>query len=311
MVPDATISSGRNRTIIVVLLVLLFSSCLPPSPGPFSPTPTVSQFLPPTIAETPTTTLIPVPSLTPTDRPVPTLTSMSTQTLSPSLTPLPTIPSGEWRRKSEVLLATNGGCRLPCFWGLTPGVTTNAELEQFFDQFPSDAPEGILDGQHKRYTFFYFTARTGDSPWSVSFWTDPQKLTSIFLDWETAQYSFPLAKILNDYGLPEQVYIGAPDAFEDGLAMIVLYGKQQFAGRYVLWGHELDKTLYCYDPQAWNQYVVTWAPGEDWLRLLDQKEEALKPLAEVSDYGIPALHEKLKVPNRALCLHVQTDKVFP
>lgn len=127
---------------------------------------------------------------------------------------------------------------------------------------------------------------------------------------ETAQYSFPLAKILNDYGMPEKIFIGPPDEFKDDLIMVVLYEKQQFAGRYILWQHELDKTLYCYDPQSWTQYVTTWAPGEDWHDVLDQKE-AIPPLAEVSDYDIPALYEKLKVPNRALCMHVQADKIRP
>jgi len=102
--------------------------------------------------------------------------------------------------------------------------------------------------------------------------------------------------------------------------MVVLYEKQQFAGRYILWQNEQDKTLYCYDPQSIAQYVITWAPGEDWLNWapgeteldqMDQNKELLKPLAEVSDYDIPSLDEKLKAPNRALCMHVRTDKILP
>jgi hypothetical protein len=228
--------------------------------------------------------------------------------------PLPTIPFDQLARKSEVLLAANGGCHLPCFWGLTPGKTTVAQLEQFLNQFPT----GFVS-QDGKYVLFYITTKTVDSSWSVSFWTDGEKLTNILLPVETAQHSFPLAKILDDYGMPEQVFLGPPDEFEQDLVMVVLYEKQQFAGRYILWQNELDKTLYCYDPQSIAQYVMTWAPGADWVNWSpgeiefdpkDQKKELLKPLAEVSDYDIPTLHEKLKAPNSTLCMHIQTDKIL-
>jgi hypothetical protein len=111
--------------------------------------------------------------------------------------------------------------------------------------------------------------------------------------------------------MPDQVYVGPPDEFEHDLVMVVLYEKQQFAGRYILWQNELDKTFYCYDPQSIAQYVLTWAHGEDWLNLMEQMEESLKPLDEVSDYDILSLHQKLKVPNRALCMKVQADKILP
>jgi hypothetical protein len=309
-------SSGRSRFRILVLTILLFGGCSPASSMPVPPTPTFSKYLPPTwtasVTVTPTITLTPGKALPPTKTQVPGSTPTIYQTPAPTLTKAlsPTRSYNELIRKFEALLATNGGCRLPCFWGLTPGKTTVAELKQFLGQFPTD-----FASQRGSYTLFYITSKTGDSAWSVTFWTDPEKLTGILLPVETAQHSFPLAKILSDYGTPEKVFIGPPQESEHGLVMVVLYEKQQFAGRYILWQNEQDKTLYCYDPQSIAQYVITWAPDRDWLNWapgeMKQSKELLKPLDEVSDYDIPSLYAKLKVPNRALCMHVQTDKILP
>lgn len=316
MASKPNLSSGLPSFLIAALTILWFGGCSPAASTPVSPTPTFSRHLPPTWTASatvaPTLTLTPSKTSTPTKTQPPTFTPTVYKTPAPTLTEVlpPTMSYKEIIRKSEALLATNGGCRLPCFWGLTPGKTTVPELKQFLSEFSTG-----FASQEGNYVLFYITSKTVDSSWSVSFWTDPEKLTAILLPVETAQNSFPLAKILSDYGVPEQVFIGPPHEFEHDLVMVVLYEKQGFAGRYILWQDEQDQTRYCYDPGSIAQYVITWAPGREWLNwapgAMDQDKELLKPLAEVSDDDVPSLHAKLKVPNRALCLHVQTDKILP
>lgn len=48
-----------------------------------------------------------------------------------TLTPLPTIPNENLSARIEELLQTNGGCMLPCWWGITPGQTSWDEASQF------------------------------------------------------------------------------------------------------------------------------------------------------------------------------------
>ncbi len=106
----------------LAMIVLFASSChrstIIPTPANTTPAntlaaPTASQFVSSvtpnkvvTSAPTSTKEAAPIPVPSPTDREVPTL-------------------SVEHARVRLVeLLANNGGCQLPCFWGITPGETT-------------------------------------------------------------------------------------------------------------------------------------------------------------------------------------------
>lgn len=60
----------------------------------------------------------------------------ATETLTPrplTMTPtlLPTLTADEREQKVRELLKTNAGCKLPCWWGITPGKTTWTEAERF------------------------------------------------------------------------------------------------------------------------------------------------------------------------------------
>src|SRR6185436_4057409 len=58
-------------------------------------------------------------------------TMTPTLTLNPTNTStiVPTLPAeGAWTKLLE-LLANNGGCRLPCLWGITPGKSTYKEAQ--------------------------------------------------------------------------------------------------------------------------------------------------------------------------------------
>lgn len=54
--------------------------------------------------------------------------SSSTQTPKPILTLLPTIDKLSRQKTIESLLYSNAGCKLPCFWGITPGIATWDEV---------------------------------------------------------------------------------------------------------------------------------------------------------------------------------------
>ncbi|MEP7136311.1 MAG: hypothetical protein ABI904_15390 [Chloroflexota bacterium] len=263
MLPRKSDYQGFKKNFAIsTILLLLIISCSSSSPTLISPISPSQNFLSSkstsTITTISTATLTPAPTYTLT--PVPT-----TVTLPPSLTPLPTIPFDEIQNKFGILLATNGGCHLPCFWGMTPGETTVAELLQFTKQFTMPGFE-MLDTGDGVYTFRYLTKQiknqTRDPRWVVQFRTNREKIQSIDLIAETAQYNFPLSKILSDYGTPEKVFIG-PEVFH-ALPMEVLYENQRILGSYYLYQNDSDKSLYCYSSQGTSQEVVTWASDENW-----------------------------------------------
>lgn len=67
----------------------------------------------------------------------PTLTSSPTATITPTVTvtwtPLPTLSYAELVKKVKELEATNGGCLLPCWWGIEPGKTPWDEARTFLE----------------------------------------------------------------------------------------------------------------------------------------------------------------------------------
>jgi hypothetical protein len=89
----------------------------------------------PTTTATQTFTLI--PTLTSTYTHTPTLTPTST------ITYIPTLPTEEARLRLLDLIANNGNCRLPCFWGITPGTSTSIDAQKILN--PLSSISGFTD----------------------------------------------------------------------------------------------------------------------------------------------------------------------
>ena len=90
--------------------------------------------------ESPTASAV-VPVVSPTYDSIPTVVPTATKTVTPpapTCTPQPMrTPTPTLDRESRVelyrqMLLTNGGCELPCWWGVTPGETTWEEMLAFF-----------------------------------------------------------------------------------------------------------------------------------------------------------------------------------
>ncbi len=135
----------KNVPIIVLILVMVIR-CTGTMPGSADITSTA-------IGRTPTNqvdktekprilTPLVASTITPTQR-ASTVTPTVTRTLSPphllQWTPGAKLPPDEVEKKIMSLYSNNGGCELPCWWGITPGKTTGAEslslLAPFGDTF--------------------------------------------------------------------------------------------------------------------------------------------------------------------------------
>ena len=97
------------------------------------------------ITQMPTGTYVPTSTIVHTVKPSVTLTPTKYRTASqttsprptkiPTLKPLPTLTTQEALLKVEDLFLHNGGCELPCWWGITPGETTWQSTQQFLASF--------------------------------------------------------------------------------------------------------------------------------------------------------------------------------
>jgi hypothetical protein len=115
----------RQNSVVFVLMFLVGCS-VPVTPASLpSATPLSATYAP-----TPITSLAPTPSSV-----LPPLTSTSVPTRTP-LPPTPThVPTLTADKEGELvlnLLQNNAGCRLPCWWGFTPGKTTWRTAQTFF-----------------------------------------------------------------------------------------------------------------------------------------------------------------------------------
>lgn len=290
-----------SRWVGLIFSVLTLSGCA------IATQPSTAMPVSPTITRTllPTTTLTEFPSPLHTTQPMETATYTPTPTItSIPLTPLPTLHFNESALKVMNLLANNGGCRLPCFWGITPGKTTSAELYHFLNQFSDEVSAVAKDQDH--YTFYYAHPESGDTTFTVEFFEEETIIKGIGIKLDTARLSFPLTKLLSNYGKPDRVLIGLNHSDYE---MFVLFGEQRIVGQYHLW-YEYDGNYLCYDPTMVIG-IVTWAEDKYWLDYVNQlfgiftdkvSEASLKSLDQVTEYDLDSFYKQFSTNNRRICM---------
>jgi hypothetical protein len=196
-------------------LILLDGCTAPQPPAPTAMQPFSTNVSPialsspaitivPTYTPSPKNTIVPTsthwPSVTPrptkTPRPIPTVT----------WTPLPTLPPDKALARVLELLKTNGGCKLPCWWGITPGVTSRDEALAYLASFATRFTGGPSYPDYG--AVFVIPQNTipgllyGD-PYSFGFTADKNGIVEQITAWKP----YRLSDLLTDYGPPPQVWI--------------------------------------------------------------------------------------------------------
>lgn len=109
------------KKIFQLVLTMALCGCVLATPSKTTPSAPLISTLSATSANT-VTAQIPSPSTAPTP---------SQPTLTPTISP--TLTSEERQIAVRELITTNGGCSLPCWWGILPGKTSWTETEQFLN----------------------------------------------------------------------------------------------------------------------------------------------------------------------------------
>jgi hypothetical protein len=123
------------KKVQAIILIFLLAGC---SSNP--PAATTIPTIPPASSQSPTETALPAtPTFTPTSAPSPVLTS------PPLLTPLPTLSSTQVEEKLRLWIAGAFDCLLPCWGGITPGVTTWPEARQVIEQISGFATVNVSE----------------------------------------------------------------------------------------------------------------------------------------------------------------------
>jgi len=227
------------------------------------------------------------------------------------MTPFPTLEPEQMQAFIANMLATNGGCELPCWWGITPGKTKwETVVQSFTEQDMRVWEDGRLglqyySGQYQRRPMYV-------DMMEVNFYHEEGVVQSIDVcndyyytplqdNFTTLWQRYTVQSVLSRYGVPSQVYLnlttGAPCAGTGNFpnyGMWVVYADQGFAIRYpglLLYDHE--KWLVCPVFGQLKGIQIRLQSSDVVTELVDLTAEVYDPSGELfSIYGsLPDLTE--------------------
>jgi hypothetical protein len=188
------------KLFFLIMVASLLSGCSKGS-SQFTETPT----------NIPLSTKTSVP-VTITAMPSATLTPTVTKTHTPTRTPtnIPTLPPTKALERILALYANNGGCKFPCWWGITVGKTTWSEAEQILAPLGSVIQTPFEQGV-TYYSFSFDVPADIDPMESMTpgLYVKENIVFAIGLNCSWIQDSFDcsLAGLLERFGKPEEIWI--------------------------------------------------------------------------------------------------------
>lgn len=161
----------------------------------------------------------------------PTKEATSTGTLAPTITiaPSPTYPPISTLTSEEAITISNifvqdQECKLPCWNGLTPGVSSDTEIPGFFSRLGIDIqntpPEQRLDGKYFQYGSFdaFPSVNPNNQPLVTVEWENGV-VTSIEIDWFSIPSHSSFGALESTIGRPDSIVLehGGGEGFWYGI----------------------------------------------------------------------------------------------
>jgi hypothetical protein len=264
---------------------------------------------------------------------------MSPTVVLSSPTPLPTLSIEKAQASVLDLLQTNGGCQLPCWWGITPGETSAQETKSFLEKFGSLSIISIYD-EKGGYVHIQVPENELIVRPVVEYETDADGLTvellHISIDFVRkieggyeVVYGDPLFKqlmplytlpqIISVYGKPSEVMVrGTRDWWIFDL--LLFYAESGFLINYTA-PYEEENGIYFGCPEKASVELWLWETesnyslseaavaifgnllGADWLA-------TYRTLQEATSTSLGDFYESYKDPNKISCLETPID-VWP
>lgn len=189
-----------------------------------------------------TETQLPSPtSVTPTSKPTSTLQPMATATLTPPATLNPEVA----KETLKTLLNGSTDCLAPCFWGITPGLTTLGEAKNIFTRLGLE----LLDKRRIEYEFengllISATLRV-QKDWIVenlSIYITPEiKREGVEREW----LAYSLETLITRYGVPSKVEIAVDTGPRTFLSMEIYFDAFDLIVQYTGYGILVDTNQIC------------------------------------------------------------------
>ncbi len=287
-------SLGVHPFIFLIMLILVSGCITPASPTPLSTAIVLSPVQTGAVNETtvPLTTRTSLLS-EPAESPVPTLTLVS-----PSPTAQPTLTVAKAKEVILDLLKSNGGCQLPCLWGITPGITNMDSFNGSLSTFGEiSVAKDVYIHSHSReqngsITFILWNDNIR-IPFVLSYYKDKEEsIDHLTLSAQAgreegqgvnqsikAVYGEPffyqilsyylLPNILSTYGIPSDILIAPfpddPDYPSDAkipFSIVLFYQDKGIFVEYILPKEKIGKYLVGCPKKAGYLTVIVWPPDQ-------------------------------------------------
>jgi hypothetical protein len=218
------------------------------------------------------------------------------------------------------MIATNGGCKLPCIWDITPGDVSWSDIQAVFiplkPVIKSTTPAVLTQGSATHIVndsnFTFEMAGTHDGV-GVRLTTIDGIVSIIFIGSESTGEIFRIQKLLSVYGKPQEVFIHANQFPGNGLPfqLVLYYSADHFMVHYEL-TVPVRNGLLIGCPQIVSPSIFSWSSDENnfvdstriaqWVLGGFSSSSDLKPLNQVSNMDLDTFYQVFKDPKNVRCI---------
>ncbi len=223
-------------------------------------------------------------------------------------TPLPTLSPEDAYQQLQDLLENNAGCRLPCWWGITPGKTSWQDATRFLETFTN-----IYKDENSSYAYVYLPIPPDKGTLDHTYVVEDNMVSEIYVyvyDWMPSLY---LSNFLTVYGPPDEVFLRTFRHDEDGsqpYQIELFYGKlglllEYSGGDPNTVGEKIEN---CFD-DMYSPFVYIWSADKPMTsteaieQLLDTQNMPYPiPLDQATGMNVTSFYETFKNPDNTTCL---------
>lgn len=312
------------RLLVGVFLVCILGSCsgwqknTPETNAPFHASATYSFS---TNTPRPTVTLRPSKTAT--------ITLTPTIVLSPtsSATPLPTLEVAEAQKKLNFMVYQNGGCELPCWWGIVPGMTRQDDFINVMNTFVTRIENTAFSYETKmasRTTIYYkFENQSDLHAFEVLSVDGIVQRVDAYSD---VTERFTLANILRNYGKPEEILLATEPASPTGdvpFSLILFYPEKGILAHfYAEFGGRIKGDYVSICPQYLLPALYLWPSGNPQQSELEKQSliesiniyytnyngKKYKSLEAVSEFSIDKFYAMFQQKNTTSCITTEAEQ---
>jgi len=249
--------------------------------------------------------------------PLPTNTSILMEASTP--TALPNYDEGQ--RLVQELLENNAGCKLPCWWGITPGKTTWIEARPILEKVSlfiggQESGESFSVDLHVLLPYPYGL----DAYLSHSYYIKNGVVNYISVFNSDLAPNYNLNNLLTVYGQPSEIWMRTNAKAEMGIQNYTVDLFYQNKGILIEYStgnplQEIERKLQnCMIKDMATPFIHLWSPEAENLSFQDAKKfidttnlPEPKPLLEAAGMDTKTFYETFKNPATDVCLETPKD----